>query len=285
MRTNKEFDNILDECLQRLLVGGGTIEQCLESYPEQAAQLKPLLETALAVKETSAVQPRAEFKARARYQFRSALQEATAVPKRRPFFGWLPRWATVVTAVLVLLLAGGGTVFAAASSMPGSPLYPVKLATEQVQLVLTPSQLGKANLCAEFADRRVDEIIYVADRGDARRVELITQRLDNRLDMLAVLASDVEAKEDAAEMLTAPGEETPPPEPALPVTIEEAGRGLLDQADDWAELRVTVADYADSNQAALLEALEEVPESVRAALLRAIAVSEGGYEKALEALY
>jgi hypothetical protein len=283
MRTDKEFDNILDECLQRLLVGGETIEQCLERYPEQASQLKPLLETALVVKETSAVQPRAEFKARARYQFRSALQEAAAVPKRRPFFGWLPRWATVVTAVLVLLLAGGGTVFAAASSMPGSPLYPVKLATEQVQLVLTPSQLGKANLCAEFADRRVDEIIYVADRGDARQVELITQRLDNGLDMLAVLALDL-TKNVYFEVLAPPAEEAAS-EPVPPVTVDEAGRDFLDQADDWAELRVIVADYADSNQAALLAALEEVPESVRAALLRAIAVSEDGYEKALEALY
>jgi hypothetical protein len=281
MGTNKEFDNILDECLQRLLVGGETIEQCLERYPEQASQLKPLLETALAVKETSAVQPRAEFKARARYQFRSALQEAAA-PKRRPFFGWLPRWATVLTAVLVLLLAGGGTVFAAAGSMPGSPLYPVKLATEQVQLTLTPSQLGKANLCAEFADRRVDEIIYMADRGDVRQVELITQRLDNRLDMLVVLASGLTGNVKF-DVLAPPGEEAQ--EPAPPVAVEESGRGFLDQADDWAELRVTVADYADSNQAALLAALEEVPESVRAALLRAIAVSEDGYEKALEALY
>jgi hypothetical protein len=275
MRTNKEFDNILDECLERLLVRGETIGQCLERYPEQAAQLKPLLETALAVKETSAVQPRAEFKARARYQFRSALQEA-AVPKRRPFFGWLPRWATAV-AVLVLLLAGGGTVFAAAGSMPDSPLYPVKLATEQVQLVLTPSQLAKANLCAEFADRRVDEIIYMADRGDAQQVELIAQRLDDSLDMLADLASGL-TKSDEFEMLAPPGEEAPP------VTAEEAGRHFFVQADDWAELRVTVEDYAASNQAALLAVLEEVPESVRAALLRAIAVSEAGYENVLEAL-
>ena len=278
MRTNKEFDNILDECLERMLVGGETIEQCLERYPEQAAQLKPLLETALAVKETSAVQPRAEFKARARYQFRSALREAAA-PK--PFFGWRRRWAAVV-AVLVLLLAGGGTVFAAAGSMPDSPLYPVKLATERVQLVLTPSQLGKANLCAEFADRRVDEIIYMADKGDVRQVELITQRLDDRLDMLAVLASSLEAKADADEMLALPDEE--PLEPAPPVTVEESGRGFFVQTDDWAELRVTVADYAASNQAALLAALEKVPEPVRAALLRAIAVSEAGYENILRAL-
>ena len=274
MKQNREFDNILDECLERLLVRGETIEQCLEGYPEQAAQLKPLLETALAARKASAIQPRPEFKARARYQFRSALQE-TATPKRRPFFGWLPRWATAVIIVLIVLLAGGGTAVAASNSMPDNFLYPVKLAIEQVQLALTPSQLAKANLCAEFADRRVDEIIYMADKGDVHQVELITQRLDNRLDMLAVLASALEAEEEAAEMLA------PSTEEAMPSTED---RGVSDLADGWAELRVTVADYAASNQAALRAALEEVPEPVRAALLQAIAVSEAGYQEALEAL-
>ena len=109
MNKSKEFDNVLDECLERLLVKGETIEQCLQSYPEQAAELKPLLQTALAAKKVSTIQPRAEFKASARYQFRSALQEM-ASQKTRSFFGWFPRWATVVTIVLVLLLAGGGTI-------------------------------------------------------------------------------------------------------------------------------------------------------------------------------
>jgi hypothetical protein len=272
MKTGKEFNNTLDECLQRLLVKGETIEQCLQSYPEQAAQLKPLLEAALAVKEASAIQPRAEFKARARYQFRSALQEATS-RRSRPFFGWLPRWATVVTIVLVLLLAGGGTVAAAAGSMPDSPLYPVKLATEQVKLMLTPSQMGKARLCARLADRRVAEIIYMANKGDAHQVELITQRLDRRLAMLAVLASALEV--EWAPMLM-----------AAPAPADEAGaeKGAPAQANNRAKLRSTVAGYAARNSAELRAILEKVPASAKAALLQAIAVSEADYEKALEAL-
>lgn len=276
MKTGKEFNNILDECLEQLLVRGETIEQCLQSHPEQAAQLKPLLEMALAVKEASTIQPRAEFKARARYQFRSALQEAVA-PKRRHFFSWLPRWATVLTIVLALLLAGGGTVAAAAGSMPDSPLYPVKLATEQVQLMLTPSQIGKARLCARLADRRVAEIIYMANKGDAHQVELITQRLDNRLATLAVLASALKADGAAeqAPMLTAPS-----------ALVEEAGgdKGAYVRADNRSKLRVTVAGYAVKHPAALRALLEKVPASAKVALLRAIAVSEAGYEKALEAL-
>jgi len=280
MKTSKEFDNILDECLERLLVKGETIEQCLQSYPEQAAELKPLLQTALVAKKASAIQPRAEFKARARHQFRSAFQE-TASKRSHPFFGWLPRWATVVTIVLVLLLAGGGTVAAAGNSMPDNPLYSVKLATEQAQLILTRSDIGKAELCAKLADKRVAEIIYMANKGDAQQIEAITQRLDKRLVMLARLASVLKAEEGVVE--EAPKVLAPLPTPAPSEETRES-KGVYAEANSRAKLRRTIARYAVNHPAVLRDVLEKSPESVKPALRRAIAVSEADYEKALKAL-
>jgi hypothetical protein len=300
----KEFDNILDECLERIVLGGETLEQCLKRYPEQADELKPLLETVLAVKEASAVEPRPDFKARARYQFRSALGEKAA-PKRRPFFGWLPRWATALTIVLIVLLAGGGTVVAASNSMPDSILYPVKLATEEVRLAFTPSQLGKARLCTDFADERVVEIIYMAEKGDAQQVELVTERLDDRLEMLVALVSELEADDlkDGEAMLTAsppgeeaapepteptaPAEDAGPPEPVEPVEVvpEEGLWGVRGngQAQGQAELRGDVFHAAANNTAVMRAMLDDVPPWVRDALLGAIEVSEEGYQKVLEA--
>jgi len=265
---SKEFDNVLDECLERLLVKGETIEQCLQSYPEQVANLKPLLQTALAARQAVAIQPPAEFKAKARYQFHSALQE-WASRRRSPFLSWFPRWATVVTIVLGVLMMGGGTVAAASYSMPDSFLYPVKLATEQVQLALTPSDIGKARLCAKLADRRVAEIIYIANKGDAQQVEAITQRLDERLVMLARLTSVPEVAEA--------------PRVLAPVPSEEAGddKDVQVKANNRAKLRTTVANYAINHPAGLRIALEKAPESAKPALRRAIAVSEAGYERAL----
>ncbi len=282
MKKDKEFNNIFDECLERIVVDGETLEQCLERYPEQAAELKPLLETVLVVKEASAVEPRPEFKARARYQFRSALQEKAA-PKRRPFFGWVPRWATALAIVLVVLMAGGGTVAAASNSMPDSILYPVKLATENVQLALTTSELSRARLCAGFADRRVVEIIYMADRGDAHQVEVITRRLDDRLDMLVVLVSELEADDanGAEAMLSVP--DGGDMEPLLVEETAGQGRGH-GQPQNRAGLRVAVAGSAANNHAVMWAMLDEVPESVREALLEAIAVLEDGYEDVLQAL-
>lgn len=301
---NKEFDNILDDCLERLLVKGESLEQCLERYPAQAAELKPLLETAMVAREASAIQPRPDFRARARYQFHSALKE-TAAGRSRASWGWFPRWATVVAVVLVLVLGGGGTVLAADSSMPDSPLYSVKLATEQVRLALTPSPMGKARLCAELADERVVEIAYMADKGDARQVELITQRLDDKLDLLVVLVGGEKAGEPEMLMVPAPtmapamtppttGEAPPVPPPAedtVPPTtaVPQEGRGWGGSDDsaqngNRAQLKDTLAYDAASNRARLREALDKAPERAREALRRALEVSDDGYEEAIEAL-
>ncbi|MFC1897721.1 DUF5667 domain-containing protein [Chloroflexota bacterium] len=270
---SKEFDNILNECLEQLLLKGATIEQCLQSYPEQAVSLKPLLETALATMKAVAIQPSAEFKARARYQFRSALQEA-ASQRKHIFLDWLPRWATVVTMVLGIFMVGGGTVAAASYSMPDSLLYPVKLATEQVQLALTPSDNGKAKLNTEFADRRVTEIIYTASKGDVKKIEAVTQRLDKRLTMLARLTSVPEAAEAPRMMESA----TPP----MLTEETESSQELHSDKNNRVKLRTTVAHYAIHHPAGLRAALEKAPESAKPALRRAIAISEAGYKKALK---
>ena len=273
MKKGREFDDILDECLERLLAKGETLEQCLASYPGQAVELKPLLETALATKQASAIEPRSEFKARARYQFRSALQAME--PKRRlSFFDWWPRWATAVAIVLVLLLAGGGTVAAASTSMPDKPLYPVKIASEQLRLIFTPSTLGKAELYANLADKRVSEIVYVANKGDAEQVELVTQRLNLILARIATLAS-AQRRED--RVMTAPAPALAPDESA------EEGKDVSIPPNGQNKLRRILTLNATSHPAQLRAILQDAPESIKPALRRAIAISVEGYEKALEA--
>ena len=288
MREPSEFENVLDECLERLLVKGETVEQCLHSFPEHADELEPLLETALATKQASAIQPRPEFKDKARYQFYSALQ-GMEPKKHYPIFDWQPRWVTVVAIVLAFLLAGSGTVAAAGGSMPDEPLYPVKLATEQVRLVLTPSALGKAELYATLADKRVLEIVHMADESKPEQIERAARRLDAHLTKIAVLAS---TQPVAGGVAMAPdANEVPLPREAL--IVEEApllperdggGRGARVSVDRRARLRTTVISHASNHSARLRALLETVPQSARPALLRAIAVSETGYEKALESL-
>ena len=179
----EEFEYILDDCIDRLL-RGESLEQCLQRYPEQAAELKPLLCVALTTYQASAVEPRSEFRAGARYQIHSILYAEKQKPKvkRLSLLGWVPRWAVIVASVvLIILIAGGGTVAAASDSLPGETLYPVKLATERVQLAFTFSDMGKAKLHAKFAGRRIEEMARIAERGDSERVEGLVSRFDAHL--------------------------------------------------------------------------------------------------------
>ena len=68
--------------------------------------------------------------------------------------------------MLTLLIASaGGTVAAAASSLPDSPLYPLKLAVEQVQvdLLADPEQIAVKHL--ELAQNRSQEMLQQVQQG------------------------------------------------------------------------------------------------------------------------
>lgn len=197
MSKAREFDNILNECLGRL-IEGESIEACLSRYPEHAAGLEPLLRTAQDTLKATNIKPRPEFRDRARYQFQAAIREMET-KESRGFFAWVPQWATVVSIVVIILVAGSGTVAASASSLPDSPLYQVKMATETVRLAFTPSALGKAELNAEFANERVDEIIKIAGKGDAELIEKTTDRMNKQLVAVANLTATGEATAESAQ--------------------------------------------------------------------------------------
>lgn len=76
----------------------------------------------------------------------------------------------------VALALGGWVVAvnAASGSVPGDTLYPVKIATEQVQLRFTTSPQQRAKLHIEFAGRRLDEVgtVQASERsGKTARVQ------------------------------------------------------------------------------------------------------------------
>jgi len=183
MNQDERFNNIFDECLDRL-IKGETVEQCLDKYPEYSRELGPLLRTAMAARVASTIQPRSEFKSRARYEFQSALREMEEKKSARSSlfaWRWQSGWAIALVVLIVVVLGGGSTAVVASNSMPDSKLYSVKLTTEQIQLALSSSDVGKAELNSQFADRRAGEIVYVASKGDVQEVRIIAQRMNTNL--------------------------------------------------------------------------------------------------------
>jgi hypothetical protein len=229
-KTTREFDIILDECLQRL-IEGDSLQACLSRYPEHAAALEPLLRTALDTLRAADIRPRPEFRQRAAYQYQMAIREMPVIEKRGFFSVLKPGLATIIT-VVVVLLAGGGTVAVANNSLPDSPLYQVKLATEAVRLVLAPSALGKAELYAGFADKRVGEIIEMAEKGNSDMVDKATERLNKQL--IAVANLNVSGREESAMLGQTASEAA-----RAPAAAEEAPKALMAPAPTAAPTTTT----------------------------------------------
>ena len=276
MVDDKKLNEILDNCLERVLVENETVDACLKSYPERADELKPLLKTALATRKVSlAIEPDPRFRALAKQRFLQEAREA-AEKKSRPAFNiFRPRWATAVVSIsLALLLAFSGMVVTAGNSMPRDALYSVKLAMEQVMLTLSFSDEAKAETYIKLADRRIEEIIYLAEKGDSELINETTRRLDQSLDKVTLLVSSWDDGKAANSTLS--GDYQDEISVSAPVSAERL------TAD--AELKQLLSSSAASNNAALARALAAAPDSVKAALSEAIASSIVGYQQALDAL-
>jgi hypothetical protein len=115
MKNNKIFNDVLNECIERVLKGV-SIEACLKSFPEYAAELEPLLRTAVDTHKAAGIKPRPEFRQRAGYEFQTAIRDMK--PNRSGFLRWHLGWVTAVSVVIVILLAGSSTIAASANSLP-----------------------------------------------------------------------------------------------------------------------------------------------------------------------
>ena len=201
----KRFDDTLDTCLDRVMAKGYTIEQCLESYPEQAAELEPLLRAALsAVKASSPIEPRSEYKTIAKNRLLLALEakEKKKIERRTPLWRWQRRWAVALAAVLVLILIGVGTVSASASSLPGDTLYPVKTATEKVQGFFTFGSVAKANFHMKLAQRRLDELKLLVESNRTIPQSLLGVMNTETNGAIEILSRNKQAGNESIDRLT-----------------------------------------------------------------------------------
>jgi hypothetical protein len=272
MASHKELADILNECLDRL-AGGESLQDCLDSYPQIAEELGPLLETALAARKALDIEPNPQYKARFRHEIVVAAREA-ATRKRRSLFSWKGRWAvSVASLLLVLLMTGGSVAVAASKSMPDSSLYPVKLAIEQVLLRLSPSAGAQAELLARMADSRVTEIVYLAQTGNTAQIESAALRMDSYLSRIVSLATTQTTDNG---MLTAPEQ---------PAFEGDASReDSISVKDLNGELAQLLEYYATNNPEAIRRAIETAPPDMKQVLLQALAISVNGYQDALDAI-
>ncbi|MFB3052686.1 MAG: DUF5666 domain-containing protein [Dehalococcoidia bacterium] len=161
---DRGFAAALDECLSAMSVGEG-LEECLARYPQYAEELRTHLPLAQRLTKTPRHQPRAAVQEAAWQRFRSQAEDMR-LGRRAPLsFAWLRPLAIAAVLVLAVVGAAGGTAYASQDALPDSPLYRVKLFTEDARVWLTFDDSRKAELLLNQSNERTDEIMAMLRAG------------------------------------------------------------------------------------------------------------------------
>lgn len=152
----------------------------------------------------------------------------------------------IIIGVVALL---GGTVATAQVSLPGSPLYGIKTATESVRVALAFTNKSKAKTHLSIAKEKVSEIEALSTKVTSAD---IFEQTESRF-------ADHQSK--------ARGH------------IEIEGNG-----SDVAQLNKSLDEIGARNQAVLNVVLTQVPEQAKAGIQNALDRSQKGHNTALEAV-
>jgi hypothetical protein len=206
-----------------------------------------------------------------------------------------------VTAVLVLLLTGGSTVAASSNALPDEPLYPIKLATEQVRLTFAISEAQKAQVHTQLVETRAAEIEAMADQGKTEYAAIAAEKLANQLEQANLAMAKVESVRGEAAPSTATPETTvtapvppvppsPPGGPPTPPVVQPSpteeqptpteGQPTPPTATTTEHFKKSLEKSTSKSLTALENALEKAPQQAKPDLQRAIdIISEKSHGK------
>lgn len=120
----------------------------------------------------ASVQPSEDFRSSLRSSLmrdaQTELVPGRGQPTPQPPRAVVPRRRTAmafITAFVAISLGLGGVASASTSALPGEALYPVKRATEQVQLTFHRDLADRGAFQLQLAERRLDEAAQLSARG------------------------------------------------------------------------------------------------------------------------
>lgn len=189
----QDIELLLDNCISELR-NGKSIDECLAKYSQYDGQLRPLLQLVQQLETLPKPEPSFEAISVALVEIGregSIPQSETAafskisaavsnLKKRTSIFNKIrsPKfaWAFSIVFLFLVVLLSAATI--SANSVPGDILYPLKLATEKVQFLLTSDSEKKAELRLTFSDKRLQEMVSVFNESNTLDTTLLKAMLD-----------------------------------------------------------------------------------------------------------
>ena len=185
------------------------LEKMLNGFPMENDELKSLKDTADGILHiASQVEPSEESHDAQRRKLLASIakeqesvtfaaktrnkQQTLGKPQRRFAMSWV-----FIAAALFALAGGSGVVYASGDALPGDALYPVKIASEDVQLFFSDDE-GDVDLLLKFMDERVGEMDQLVDRDDIENADIALNVYENQMKQLTSLMTKMQPDDPVA---------------------------------------------------------------------------------------
>lgn len=156
---SKALHQVFQSALEAL-TRGEPLEVVLDSFPEHANELRPLLTIAVAassVEDDHSPAVTAQERSRTR-MLQYAATHRVAEKQLMPFWTRLRLSSMALIIIIAILLSSTGIWVASAQSLPGDPFYGIKRRTEELNLSLVSNKSSRYALDIQYRQRRVDEV-------------------------------------------------------------------------------------------------------------------------------
>jgi len=186
-----DFGLILHKCLELIESGEESIESLIIRYPEINDFLRPPLEAASWLYQRSKLfDPTPAFLTSSRFRLVTTIQSEKRYPFlfRRTQLSRLPRINRnlkvvpsiiyLITVFILIFVCLNSVGFWINNSLPGDPLYQVKLAKEQFQLAISFSKIKDAELGIQLTERRLIETERMILSGRERYLTLVVLKFE-----------------------------------------------------------------------------------------------------------
>lgn len=158
----RPIENIFDDCCEKML-NGMPKEEILRHYPNHANKLRELLSIAESMHHSSPVKVSDKALMSCLIKVGEAIQQhkerSLGARLQRFFFLPSPVWVRGFALTLIIVFIAWGTSNVSAGSVPGDPLYLIKLITEKVKYFLTVNPEGQVELRIVFSEARSKELL------------------------------------------------------------------------------------------------------------------------------
>jgi hypothetical protein len=208
-----ELDRIINNCVDMIIDGEWTIEECLSQHPDRKEELQPLLQTALRLRRANSVRVSNQFRRESPGRLKLRLQASSRKPVARqqsgsdepPLSGL--RFAVPILVVLVVFIGvTSGITQAANWSKPGDALYQVDRALETFQLNMRSRADDRARLNLQFATERLDEIHELLEKGDVNQIRSTIDDYREEIGATAPVLSQAQGGEEGDTLILSASE-------------------------------------------------------------------------------